>query len=539
MQKLLYFILQECAGIFSEEIRRKWIQYNENGATRKTEVKQLQKKYIMALDQGTTSSRCILFDKKGKICSMAQREFEQIYPNPGWVEHNPMEIWSSQLGVATEAMAKIGADAEEIAALGITNQRETTIVWNRHTGEPVYNAIVWQCHRTADMVEELVNEGFGERIRQKTGLVPDAYFSATKITWILDHVPGAREAAEAGDLLFGTVDTWLIWNLTKGRIHVTDYTNASRTMLFDIHRLCWDEKLLKKLRIPKGMLPEVKPSSCIYGKTDKALLGGEILIAGAAGDQQAALFGQCCFDKGSVKNTYGTGCFLLMNTGNEAVKSKHGLVTTIAASTSEQVEYALEGSVFVAGAAIQWLRDGLRMIRSAAQSQEYAQEVENTSGMYIVPAFSGLGAPYWDQHARGCVTGITRGCTKEHFIRATLESIAYQSHSVLRAMEQDVGTEIKTLKVDGGASANDFLMKFQADIMNACVHRPGCIETTALGAAYLAGLAVGYFRDKEEIRENWQLAKEFVPDMKEEQRKKLLHGWDKAVCCARCWQDED
>ena len=499
----------------------------------------MQKKYIMALDQGTTSSRCILFDKSGKICSMAQREFEQIYPVPGWVEHNPMEIWSSQLGVVTEALAKIGADAEEIAALGITNQRETTIVWNRRTGEPVYNAIVWQCHRTAGMVEELVKEGFGEVIKAKTGLVPDAYFSATKITWILDHVPGAREAAEAGDLLFGTVDTWLIWNLTKGRIHVTDYSNASRTMLFDIHNLCWDEELLAKFRIPKCMLPEVKPSSCIYGKTDKALLGGEIIISGAAGDQQAALFGQCCFDKGDVKNTYGTGCFLLMNTGNEAITSQNGLVTTIAASTDAQVEYALEGSVFVAGAAIQWLRDGLRMIRTASQSQEYAEEVEDTSGMYIVPAFSGLGAPYWNQHARGTVVGITRGCTKEHFIRATLESIAYQSHSVLHAMEQDVGMDITTLKVDGGASANDFLMQFQADIMNATVHRPGCIETTALGAAYLAGLAVGYFKDKEEIRENWQLAKEFTPVVEEERRKKLLRGWDKAVRCALCWQDED
>ena len=499
----------------------------------------MQKKYIMALDQGTTSSRCILFDKSGKICSMAQREFEQIYPNPGWVEHNPMEIWSSQLGVVTEALAKIGADAEEIAALGITNQRETTIVWNRHTGLPVYNAIVWQCHRTAGMVEQLVKEGFGEIIKAKTGLVPDAYFSATKITWILDNVPGARDAAEAGDLVFGTVDTWLIWNLTKGRIHVTDYTNASRTMLFDIHNLCWDEELLAKLRIPKSMLPEVKPSSYIYGKTDKALLGSEIIISGAAGDQQAALFGQCCFDKGDVKNTYGTGCFLLMNTGTEAVTSKNGLITTIAASTEEQVEYALEGSVFVAGAAIQWLRDGLRMIRSAAQSQEYAEEVEDTAGMYIVPAFSGLGAPYWDQHARGTIVGITRGCSKEHFIRATLESIAYQSYSVLQAMEQDVETDITTLKVDGGASANDFLMQFQADIMDAVVHRPGCIETTALGAAYLAGLAVGYFKDKEEIKENWQLAKEFVPAMEENRRKKLLYGWDKAVRCARWWQDED
>lgn len=499
----------------------------------------MQKKYIMALDQGTTSSRCILFNKSGKICSMAQREFMQIYPNPGWVEHDPMEIWSSQLGVVTEAMAKIGAGAEDIAAIGITNQRETTIVWNKKTGEPVYNAIVWQCHRTAGMIEDLVEEGFGDVIKAKTGLVPDAYFSATKITWILDNVPGARQAAEAGDLLFGTVDTWLIWNLTKGKIHVTDYTNASRTMLFDIHNLCWDEELLQKFRIPKSMLPEVKPSSCIYGKTDKALLGGEIVIGGAAGDQQAALFGQCCFEKGDVKNTYGTGCFLLMNTGTEAVTSRNGLVTTIAASTEKEVEYALEGSVFVAGAAIQWLRDGLRMIRSAAQSQEYAEEVEDNGGMYIVPAFSGLGAPYWDQHARGTIVGVTRGCTKEHFIRATLESIAYQSHSVLHAMEQDVNTDITTLKVDGGASANDFLMQFQADIMNATVHRPGCIETTALGAAYLAGLAVGYFKDKNEIRENWQLQSEFTPVMEENARKKLLRGWEKAVVCARAWQDEE
>ncbi len=496
-------------------------------------------KYIMALDQGTTSSRCILFDKSGNICSMVQREFEQIYPNPGWVEHNPMEIWSSQLGVAIEAMAKIGADAEEVAALGITNQRETTIVWNRHTGEPVYNAIVWQCHRTAGMVEELVKEGFGEVIRAKTGLVPDAYFSATKITWILDNVPGAREAAEAGDLLFGTVDTWLIWNLTKGRIHVTDYTNASRTMLYDIHNLCWDDELLEKFRIPKSMLPDVKPSSCVYGATDPGLLGGEIIIAGAAGDQQAALFGQCCFEPGDVKNTYGTGCFLLMNTGTEAVASKSGLITTIAASGPDKVEYALEGSVFVAGAAIQWLRDGLRMIKTASQSQEYAESVEDTDGMYIVPAFSGLGAPYWNQHARGTIVGLTRGCNKEHFIRATLESIAYQSYSVLRAMEQDAETKLHSLKVDGGASANDFLMQFQSDIMCTNVHRPGCIETTALGAAYLAGLAVGYFKNKEEIKENWQLAKEFVPQMEDEYRKKLLHGWNKAVRCALSWQDEE
>ncbi len=499
----------------------------------------MEKKYVMALDQGTTSSRCILFDKAGNICSMAQMEFEQIYPKPGWVEHNPREIWSSQIAVAIEALAKVGASAKEVAALGITNQRETTIVWNRHTGEPVYNAIVWQCHRTADMITKLCEDGFDKIIREKTGLVPDAYFSATKIAWILDNVPGAREAAEKGDLLFGTVDTWLIWNLTKGKVHVTDYTNASRTMLFDIHKLCWDDELLEKLRIPKSMLPEVKPSSCIYGTTDMGLFGGEITIAGAAGAQQAALFGQCCFEPGDVKNTYGTGCFLLMNVGKEAVKSEHGLVTTIAASLDDNVEYALEGSVFVAGAAIQWLRDGLRMIKTAAQSQEYAEDVKDTEGVYIVPAFSGLGAPYWDPFARGTIVGLTRGCKKEHFIRATLESIAYQSYSVLRAMEADAETKLRVLKVDGGASANDFLMQFQSDIMCSDVHRPACIETTALGAAYLAGLAVGYWKDKEEIKENWSLSKEFKPQMDDTYRKKLLHGWNKAVRCAIAWNEEE
>lgn len=491
----------------------------------------------MALDQGTTSSRCILFDKAGNIVSMVNREFEQIYPKAGWVEHNPMEIWSSQLAVATEAMAKVGVDASSIAALGITNQRETTIVWNKHTGLPVYNAICWQCHRTADMIEKLNEEGFGEVIRKKTGLVPDAYFSATKIAWILDNVPGARESAEKGDLLFGTVDTWLIWNLSKGRIFVTDYTNASRTMLFNIHDKCWDDELLNKFRIPKSMLAEVKPSSCVYGMTDEGLLGGEIKIAGAAGDQQAALFGQCCFEKGDVKNTYGTGCFLLMNTGKKAIESNHGLITTIAASTGHDVEYALEGSVFVAGAAIQWLRDEMRMIKNSAQSEEYATAVEDTNGVYVVPAFTGLGAPYWNQYCRGTVVGITRGCSKEHFIRATLESLAYQTHSVLRAMEHDTGVTIKKLRVDGGASANNFLMQFQADILKGEVLRPSCIETTALGAAYLAGLAVGYWKDKDEIRQNWQLSKEFKPSMEEEKRKKRLRGWDKAVNCAMMWQD--
>jgi len=392
------------------------------------------KKYVLALDQGTTSSRCILFDKKGKICSMAQREFEQIYPYPGWVEHNPMEIWSSQLAVAIEAMAMVGAKPEDISGIGITNQRETTIVWDKETGAPVYNAIVWQCRRTADMIDEMTAAGLGESVKEKTGLVPDAYFSASKIAWILENVEGAREKAEEGRLLFGTVDTWLIWNLTKGAVHVTDYTNASRTMLFDIHHLCWDKEILEYFRIPENMLPDVKPSSYIYGYTDTSVLGGEIPIAGAAGDRQAALFGQCCFEPGEVKNTYGTGCFLLMNTGEKAITSKSGLLTTIAAGTEEHVEYALEGSVFVAGAAIQWLRDGLRMMKSALQSEEYAIAVEETGGVYVVPAFAGLGAPYWNPYARGTIVGLTRGCTKEHFIRATLESIAYQTVDVLEAM---------------------------------------------------------------------------------------------------------
>lgn len=489
-------------------------------------------KYVMALDQGTTSSRCILFDKKGKICSMAQKEFTQIYPKPGWVEHNPMEIWSSQLAVLTEAMAMVGAAPSDISGIGITNQRETTIVWDKKTGEPVYNAIVWQCRRTAEKIDELIGQGYGDMIREKTGLVPDAYFSGTKIAWILDHVPGARERAEKGELLFGTVDTWLIYNLTKGAVHVTDYTNASRTMLFDIHNLCWDEELLKLLAIPKSMLPEVKPSSCIYGYTDSSVTGGEIPIAGIAGDQQAALFGQCCFEKGQVKNTYGTGCFLLMNTGKEAIASRNGLITTIAASTGNEVEYALEGSVFVAGAAIQWLRDGMRMIKTAAQTEEYADKVEDTAGVYIVPAFAGMGAPYWNPYARGTVVGITRGCQKEHFIRATLESIAYQTADVLKAMEEDAGVSIAGLKVDGGASANDFLMQFQADILGGTVYRPKCIETTALGAAYLAGLATGYFESKEEICENWELSREFTHEMSENHRKELLKGWKKAVKCA-------
>lgn len=495
------------------------------------------KKYVMALDQGTTSSRCILFDRQGNVVSMAQKEFTQIYPKTGWVEHDAMEIWSSQYGVAAEAMAKIGAYAGDIEAIGITNQRETTIVWDRNTGVPVYNAICWQCHRTADRIDELKAQGYDKLIKSKTGLVPDAYFSATKIGWILDNVEGARKKAEAGELLFGTVDTWLIWKLSKGRIFVTDYTNASRTMLFNIHTRSWDDELLELFGVPRSMLAQVRPSSCIYGTTDEGLLGGEIKLAGAAGDQQAALFGQCCYGEGDVKNTYGTGCFLLMNTGKRAFESENGLITTIAADTDEEPSYALEGSVFVAGAAIQWLRDEMRMIDSSAQSEEYAKAVPDTNGVYVVPAFTGLGAPYWNQYCRGMVVGITRGCSKEHFVRATLESLAYQTHSVLKSMEQDTGLAISSLRVDGGASANDFLMQFQADILGADVLRPECIETTALGAAYLAGLATGYWQSREEIEKNWQLSHRFVPSMSDAIRQERLKGWDKAVRCALMWQD--
>ncbi|MCR5486989.1 MAG: glycerol kinase GlpK [Lachnospiraceae bacterium] len=495
-------------------------------------------KYVMALDQGTTSSRAILFDKKGMIVSSAQKEFEQYYPEPGWVEHNPMEIWSSELSVATEAMALVGARPQDIAGIGITNQRETTIVWDKETGEPAYNAIVWQCRRTAPMIDKIVSEGHGDMIRSRTGLVPDAYFSASKIQWILDNVKGARQKAEEGRLLFGTVDSWLIWKLTKGRVHVTDYTNASRTMLFDIHRLAWDEDLLKLFGIPSSMLPEVLPSSQIYGYTDEGVMGGRIPISGAAGDQQAALFGQCCFAKGEVKNTYGTGSFILMNTGREPVASKNGLITTIAAGASKEPDYALEGSVFVAGAAIQWLRDSMRMIKSAAQSEEYADEVGDSAGVYIVPGFTGLGAPYWNPYARGSVFGITRGCRKEHFIRATLESIAYQSMDVFRAMEEDAGVGITELKVDGGASANNFLMQFQADITGCSARRPKCIETTAMGAAFFSGLAVGYYRSIEELKDNYQQGREFHPSMEEERREELLRGWKRAVKAAISWAEE-
>lgn len=496
-------------------------------------------KYVMAMDQGTTSSRCILFDKAGNICSLAQKEFAQYYPKPGWVEHDPHEIWSSQMAVAIEAMGRIGADAGDIAAIGITNQRETTIVWDKRTGNPVYPAIVWQCRRTADMIEELKKDGFADKIREKTGLIPDAYFSGTKIKWILDYVDGAREAAERGELLFGTVDTWLIWKLTKGQVHVTDYTNASRTMLFDIHKKQWDEEILERLQIPRSMMPEVKPSSCIYGYTNENLIGGRIPISGAAGDQQAALFGQCCFRAGDVKNTYGTGCFLLMHTGDKAVISENGLLTTIAVNPDGTPGYALEGSVFVAGAAIQWLRDEVKILDSAPESELYCLSVPDTNGVYVVPAFTGLGAPYWDQYARGAILGLTRGAGKAHLIRATVESLAYQVTDVIQAMERDSHMKLNSLRVDGGASANNFLMQFQSDILDAQVVRPSCIETTALGAAYLAGLAAGFWKDAVEIEKNWKQERLFSPSITEENRKKLLKGWKKAVACTFQWEKDE
>ena len=493
------------------------------------------KKYIMALDAGTTSNRCILFNEKGEICSVAQKEFTQYFPKAGWVEHDANEIWSSQLGVAVEAMSKIGATAEDIAAIGITNQRETTIVWDKHTGEPVYNAIVWQCRRTSKYCDSLKEKGLQDEYRKKTGLILDAYFSGTKLKWILDNVEGVRERAERGDLLFGTVETWLIWKLTKGTVHVTDYSNASRTMLYNIYELKWDDDILKELNIPKCMLPEVKPSSCVYGKTDRSFFGEEIPIAGAAGDQQAALFGQTCFKAGEAKNTYGTGCFLLMNTGEMPVLSKNDLVTTIAWGLDGKVYYALEGSIFVAGAAIQWLRDEMRLIDTAADSEYMARKVEDTNGCYVVPAFTGLGAPYWDQYARGTIVGITRGTNKYHIIRATLESLAYQVNDVLQAMQNDANITLSTLKVDGGACSNDFLMQFQADMINAPVLRPTCIETTAMGAAYLAGLAVGYWASKEDVVKNWEISKTFEPQMADEVRADKLEGWERAVKCSFGW----
>lgn len=495
-------------------------------------------KYLLALDQGTTSSRAIIFNKQGEILSMAQKEFTQIFPKPGWVEHDPREIWSSQMAVVIEACAKLGIGQDDIAAIGITNQRETTVIWDRKTGEPVYNAIVWQCRRTAHTIDALVSAGYSDMIRSKTGLIPDAYFSASKISWILDNVPGVRQRAEKGELAFGTVDTWLLWNLTNGKVHVTDYTNASRTMIYNIHNLCWDEELLELFNIPKSLLPEVKSSSEVYGYSESAMGIGRVPIAGIAGDQQAALFGQCCYNIGDVKNTYGTGCFLLMNTGNTPIDSHNGLLTTIAASTSDNVEYALEGSVFVGGASVQWLRDGLRMVKSAKDTEEYAAKVEDSAEVYVVPAFSGMGAPYWNQYARGTVVGITRGCTKEHFIRATLEAIDYQTLDVIRAMEEDAHTKLSTLKVDGGASANNFLMQFQADVLGGKVHRPKCVETTALGAAYLAGLAVGFYESKDDIVGNWQLGQEFVSLIDDDKRNSLIKGWKRAVKCALAWAEE-
>ena len=495
-------------------------------------------KYIMALDAGTTSNRCILFNEKGEMCSVAQKEFTQFFPKPGWVEHDAEEIWATQLEVAKEAMANIQATAADICAIGITNQRETTIVWDKNTGEPVYHAIVWQCRRTAEYADSLKEKGLTETFRKKTGLVIDAYFSATKLKWLLDNVPGARERAERGELLFGTVETWLIWKLTQGQVHVTDYSNASRTMMFNINTLKWDDEILKELDIPKSMLPKPMPSSCVYGEVNPVFFGGPIPIAGAAGDQQAALFGQTCFRAGEAKNTYGTGCFLLMNTGSKAIMSENGLLTTIAAGTDGSVCYALEGSVFVAGAAIQWLRDGMRLIRDAAQSEKYALSVSDSDGVYIVPAFTGLGAPYWDQYARGTVVGLTRGCTKEHFIRATLESINYQVADVLGVMQEESGIYLKALKVDGGASANNFLMQFQADILNTPVHRPDVIETTSLGAAYLAGLATGYWSGKDEILANWKLGRSFEPAMAEDVRNSKIKGWHRAVKCARIWAED-
>lgn len=496
-------------------------------------------KYIMALDAGTTSNRCILFNEKGEVCSVAQKEFTQYFPKPGWVEHDADEIWSSQLGVAVEAMSKIGAVAADIAAIGITNQRETAIVWDKKTGSPVYHAIVWQCRRTSEYCDTLKEKGLTEVYRKKTGLIIDAYFSATKIKWILDNVEGARERADKGELLFGTVETWLIWKLTKGRIHVTDYSNASRTMLFNIKDLKWDEEILEELQIPVNMLPNPVPSSCVYGMADASYFGGEIPIAGAAGDQQAALFGQTCFTAGEAKNTYGTGCFMLMNTGETPVFSSNGLVTTIAWGLNGTVNYALEGSIFVAGAAIQWLRDELHLIDSASDSEYMAGKVKDTNGCYVVPAFTGLGAPYWDQYARGSIVGITRGVNKYHIIRATLESLAYQVNDVLKAMEADSGIEVRALKVDGGASANNFLMQFQSDIIGAPVHRPDCVETTAMGAAYLAGLAVEYWNNKESVIQNWQVDRVFKPAMAVKERLKKIKGWDKAVKYAFGWAKEE
>jgi len=497
------------------------------------------KKYIMALDQGTTSSRCILFDREGNLCGVAQKEFTQYYPQPGWVEHDAMEIWASQLGVISEALGKIHAKMQDVEAIGITNQRESTIVWDKETGRPICPAIVWQCRRTADRIDRLKQDGMEEIIRKKTGLVPDAYFSASKLAWILDNVEGAREQAEEGRILFGTVDTWLIWNLTGGEQHVTDYTNASRTMLFDIHAKKWDKEILEYFGIPEKMLPKVQASGSLFGHTKHPLLNEKIPIAGVAGDQQAALFGQGCFTAGDVKNTYGTGCFLLMNTGNKAISSGNGLLTTIAAEVGDRVSYALEGSVFVAGAAVQWLRDEMKMIASSEESMEEAMKVKDTDGVYVVPAFTGLGAPHWNPYARGMIIGLTRGSGKSHIIRATLESLAYQTMDVIAAMEQDAGVKLGSLKVDGGASNNDFLMQFQADLLDAKVVRPACVETTAMGAAYLAGLTVGFWKDKEELKNLSRENKEFAPQMENSVRENCIRGWKKAVKCALFYAQEE
>ena len=496
-------------------------------------------KYVMALDPGTTSNRCILFNEKGEMCSVAQKEFTQFFPKPGWVEHDADEIWATQYEVAKQAMENVGATAADIAAIGITNQRETTIVWDKATGEPVHHAIVWQCRRTAEYCDSLKDKGLVDKIREKTGLVIDAYFSGTKIRWILENVPGARQRAEAGELLFGTVETWLIWKLTKGKVHVTDYSNASRTMLFNINTLQWDDEILAELNIPKCMLPEAKPSSCVYGEADPSLFGGPIKIGGAAGDQQAALFGQTCYKAGEAKNTYGTGCFLLMNTGEKPIFSKNGLVTTIAWGLDGKVNYALEGSVFVAGASIQWLRDQLRVVDTAPDSEYMATRVKDTAGCYVVPAFTGLGAPYWDQCARGVIVGLTRGCNKYHIVRATVESLAYQVNDVLQAMKADSGIDLSALNVDGGASANNFLMQTQSDISGCPVNRPSCVETTAMGAAYLAGIAVGYWKDKEDVIANTSLDRTFTPAISAEERETRIKGWKKAVKCSFGWAKED
>ena len=495
----------------------------------------MTQKYIMALDQGTTSARCILYDKKGKQISTAQKEFRQIYPHSGWVEHDAMEIWSTQIGVAQEAMLKIGCTYENIEAIGITNQRETTIVWDRVTGEPVYNAIVWQCRRTAGFCDELKEKGLADFFRKKTGLLIDPYFSATKLRWILENVEGAYDRARAGELLFGTVETWLIWKLTEGKVHVTDYSNDSRTMMFNIHELRWDKEILELLDIPEIMLPKPCPSSMIYGESDHKLFGGPVRISGAAGDQQAALFGQACFREGEAKNTYGTGGFMLVNTGSRPVESKNGLITTVAWGLDGRVCYALEGSVFISGALIQWLRDEVRILDNAAQSEEIARSVPDTAGAYIVPAFTGMGAPYWDPYARGAVLGLTRGVNRNHLVRAAIESMAYQTYDLMISMAEDMGEPISAFKVDGGACQNDFLLEFQAGIMNMPLYRPECIETTSLGAAYLAGLATGYWRNTDDIISNWQIDRRFEPEMDEFRREELLDGWHKAVSCTLGW----